>query len=222
MNEGAVIAVEQRSPEWILARVGSLGASRVAEVIAKTKSGYSTSRANLLGELVAERLTGKPAAGYTNAAMAWGSEQEAAARRAYAFEEEVEVEEVGLVLHPSIAGTHASPDGLVLDRNGELGLVEIKCPFQTAIHLDTLRTGAVKSEYYVQMQWQLACTGRDWCDYVSFDPRLPPEIQLYVRRIPRDNDHIEILEAEVRAFLDDLDNVVAELKRKFNLKEPTP
>lgn len=220
MNEGNIIQVAQRSPEWILARVGSLGSSRIADVIAQTKKGYSTSRANCMAELVAERLTGRPTESYVSAAMQWGTDNEAAARRNYAFESGLEIVEVGLVLHPSIAGTHASPDGLVLDGE-ELGLVEFKCPL-TATHLQALRTGEIRSEYFVQMQWQLACTGRSFCDFVSFDPRLPPEMQLFVKRIPRDDDTIEKLEAEVTRFLDDLELLLADLKRKFNVQEVKP
>lgn len=163
----------QGSPEWIAARVGSVGASRISDIIAKTKTGYSTSRANYAAELVAERLTGAPAERFTNAAMAWGTEKEPDARAAYEFIHDVTVELVGIVKHPKIAGAHASPDGYV----GDTGLTEIKCPL-TATHIDTLLRGQVPDKYEVQMLWQMACTGRAWCDYVSFDPRLPPHLQL--------------------------------------------
>lgn len=218
-DQGAVIKMEQRSPEWIAARVGSVGASRVADIVAQTKKGYSTSRANYMGELVVERLTGKPSNGYTNAAMQWGVDNEAAARRAYVFEQMVDVEEVGLVLHPSIKGAHASPDGFVLDGDGDLGLVEIKCPFQTAIHLQALTQGDIKSEYRLQMQWQMACTGRQWCDYVSFDPRLPPSMQLVIIRVERDEDLIATLEAEVERFIDELEALIADLKERFDVHQ---
>ena len=215
-----IVPVIQRSPEWHAARAGSLGASQIADALAKTKSGYSTSRQNLIAELVAERLTGTPTARYNNTAMAWGVDNEEQARLAYAFEHDMMIEEVGLIRHPTIKGTHASPDGLVTDTSinpqhglePRLGLVEIKCPFVTAQHLWTLRTGEIKSEYYVQMQWQMACTGRAWCDYVSWDPRLPSELRLYVKRVPRDDDTIETLEVEVKAFLSDLEDLLAELK----------
>lgn len=212
-----VLDVVQRSPEWHAARLGSLGASRLHEVIARTKSGYSTSRQNLIAELVAEKLTGVPANTYANTAMAWGVEHEPEARAAYVFERDVAVEEVGLILHPKIVGTHASPDGVVVDTSVENkdGLVEIKCPFQTAVHLWTLRSGDIKAEYYTQMQWQLACSGAAWVDYVSYDPRLPPELQLYIKRMSRDHDYIETLESEVTAFLSDLQDLLDDLKRRY-------
>jgi putative phage-type endonuclease len=218
-----IIDVVQRSPEWFAARAGSLGASQLADVIAKTRSGYSTSRQNLMGDLAAERLTGVPTNSYSNAAMQWGVDNEAEARAAYVFEKDVAVEEVGMILHPKIPGTHASPDGVVFDTSvttvgDRHGLVEIKCPFVTAQHLATLVGREIKAEYMTQMQWQLACSGAAWVDYVSYDPRLPAELQLFVRRIPRDADVIEVLETEVRAFLSDLDDLLGELKRRFGVE----
>jgi putative phage-type endonuclease len=200
--------VAQRSPEWIAARLGSLGASRLHEAIAKTKSGYAASRANLMADLIIERLTGQPAPQHLNAAMQWGIDQEAAARAAYEFLTNSTVTECGLFVHPTIPNTHASPDGLV----GENGLVEIKCP-NTAQHIDTILGSAIEHKYIVQMQWQMACTGRQWCDYVSFDPRLPMPLHIHVQRIERDNKMIEDLEREVVAFLAELDDKLAKLQR---------
>jgi putative phage-type endonuclease len=186
----------QGSPEWHAIRVGKVTASRVADVCAKTKSGPSASRANYMAELIAERLTGTSAERFTNAAMAWGNEQEDAARQLYAFTKELEVETVGFVLHPAIEHSGASPDGLV----GDDGLVEFKCPL-TATHIETFIGGAIPGKYQTQMLWQMACTGRAWCDFVSFDPRLPVEMRLFVRRLHRDEARIAELEAEVQAFL---------------------
>jgi putative phage-type endonuclease len=196
----------QGSDEWIKARVGSLGASRVAEVIARTKSGWGASRANLMAELLVERLTGQPAERFTNAAMAWGTEKEPEARTAYEFETNQEVRQVGICPHPSIAGTHASPDGLV----GDLGLVEIKCP-QSAGHIDMLLSEVIPDKYVTQMLWQMACTGREWCDFVSFDPRMPENMRLFVRRIERDAIRIGAHEKDVREFLGELGAKVAAL-----------
>jgi len=176
-----IIEVRQGSEEWLAARVGKVGASRIADIVAKTKSGYSTSRANYAAELIAERLTGKKAEGYTNAAMQWGTDNEPQARAMYEFMRNVSVVEVGIVLHPTIENAQASPDGLV----GDDGLVEIKCPL-TATHIATLRGGEIDGKYMKQMQWQMACTGRAWCDFCSFDPRLPAEMQLHIRRVSRD------------------------------------
>jgi putative phage-type endonuclease len=205
------IDLTQGSEEWLAARVGSLGASRVADAIAKTKTGYGASRANLMAELIAERLTGQPATSYTNAAMQWGNDKEPDARAAYEFLTNADVATVGLYRHGSIAGTHASPDGLV----GDAGLVEIKCP-NTATHIETLLSKKVAQKYVTQMQWQMACTGRQWCDFVSFDPRMPEAMRLFVSRVTRDDAAIAELEAEVSKFVAELDGKVAELRLLFD------
>lgn len=198
--------VIQGSPEWFALRVGRVTASRVADVIAKTKSGYSASRATYMGELIAERLTGVPASSYSNAAMAWGTATEPLAREAYQAQTFDDVVEVGFVIHPTIPQSGASPDGYV----GEEGLIEIKCP-NTATHIDTLLSGKVPAKYETQMLWQMACTGRAGCDFVSFDPRLPENMQLFVKRLARDDDRIAELEKEVAAFLAELDEKVNQL-----------
>lgn len=198
--------IVQGSAEWKALRCGKVTASRVADIIAKTKSGYSASRANYAAELVAERLTGNVQESYTNAAMQHGTLTEPEARVAYEFRTDLTVTEVGFVEHPNIGMTGASPDGLV----GEDGLVEIKCP-NTATHIDTLLTGKVPTKYETQMHWQMACTGRKWCDYVSYDPRLPESMRLFVARLHRDDARIAELEKEVTAFLSELDAKVKTL-----------
>jgi putative phage-type endonuclease len=203
--------LQQGSPEWLAARVGSLGASRVADAIARTKTGYGASRANLMAELIAERLTGQPADRFTNSAMQWGNDKEPDARAAYEFLTDADVSLVGLVRHPAIEGTHASPDGLV----GDAGLVEIKCP-NTATHIDALLGQKVPAKYVTQMQWQMACTGRHWCDFVSFDPRMPEAMRLFVARVTRDDAAIAELEREVATFLAELSGKVAELQLLFS------
>jgi putative phage-type endonuclease len=186
----------QGSDEWKAIRCGKVTASRVADVIARTKAGWGAGRANYAAELIAERLTGVPADSYTNAAMQWGIDHEAEAADAYAFYADSELETVAFVPHPTIIESGASPDRLVsVD-----GLVEIKCP-NTATHIETLLGGAIPAKYATQMQWQMACTGRAWCDFVSFDPRLPEDLRLFVRRLHRDDARIADLEAEVTAFL---------------------
>lgn len=200
----------QGTDEWKLARCGSLGASRMADAVARTKTGYGASRANLMAELLVERLTGVPTEGYTNAAMQWGTEKEPEARAAYEFKADVDVAEIGIVKHPTIPGTHASPDGLV----GDDGMVEIKCP-NTATHVETLLGDEIAGKYVTQMMWQMACTGRKWCDFVSFDPRLPESMALFVKRVHRDDKRIAELETEARAFLAELDGKVAELLRRY-------
>ena len=197
--------MQQGSQEWFNARCGMVTASRVSDVIAKTKSGYSTSRQNYLAQLVAERLTGQPVESYSNAAMEWGTQQEPFARAMYESNSDVLVDQVGFVLHPTIDCAGASPDGLVGD-----GLVEIKCP-NTATHLDYLLGKVVPSKYKPQMAWQMACTGRKWCDFVSYDPRLPQRHQLFVVRYTPEEGYIESLEEEVRKFLEEVDNVIQQL-----------
>jgi putative phage-type endonuclease len=201
--------MEQRTPEWHAARLGKVTASRVADVVAKTKTGYSTSRMNYMAELICERLTGTQGAFYSNAAMQWGTEKEPEARAAYEGAVGALVVEVGFVPHNTISMAGASPDGLV----GDGGLVEIKCP-NTATHIDTLLSGFVPNKYINQMQWQMACTGRQWCDFVSFDPRMPEGMQIWIKRVDRDNVLIAELEKEVISFLSELENKIVQLKEK--------
>jgi putative phage-type endonuclease len=204
-----VIDFPQGSAEWLASRAGRVTASRISDVMAKIKSGESADRKNYRAQIVAEIMTGKPQeSGFTNDAMKWGAENEPFARGAYEVATETLVDQVGLVLHPEIDRAAASPDGLVSD-----GLVEIKCP-NTATHLDYLLTGAVPSKYRPQMLWQMACTERKWCDFVSFDPRLPPEFQLFTARLDRDDDAIKAMECEVRKFLDEVDEVIEKLNQR--------
>lgn len=204
--------IEQGSPEWFAQRLGKVTASRVADVIAKTKTGYSTSRENYMAQLICERLTSVVVESYTNAAMAHGTETEPLARAAYEALKNVLVDEVSFINHPTIANSGASPDGMI----GDDGLLEIKCP-NTATHLETLRTKKVPTKYNIQMQWQMASTGRKWCDFVSFDNRLPEHLQLFVARVKRDETYIAELEQEVSKFIRELDATVEYFKKEnFN------
>lgn len=198
--------IAQGSQEWIEQRLGKVTASRLADVVAKTKTGVSASRAGYMAEIVAERLTGKQAASFTNAAMAWGTEAEPLARAAYEAECGLFVIEVGMVPHPEIEASGASPDGLV----GADGLLEIKCP-NTATHIDTILAGKAPAKYIPQMQWQMACTDRQWCDFASFDPRMPPDMQLFIVRVARDQSLIDAYESEVIAFLREVDETIEKL-----------
>ena len=203
--------IEQGTEEWFAQRLGKVTASRVADVIAKTKSGYSASRDNYMAQLVCERLTNTKDAGFSSAAMTWGTETEPLARAAYEAATDVLVDEVGFINHPTIEAAGASPDGLV----GQLGLLEIKCP-NTNTHIDTLLTQTVPSKYNIQMHWQMICTGRHWCDFVSFDPRLPTELQLFIKRVVYDPVFGAMLEKEVILFLKELDE---KIKKLNDLKE---
>lgn len=205
--------MDQQSEEWFAARLGKVTASRVADVIARTKTGPSASRANYMAELVAERLTGARGDTFTNAAMQWGTDNEPEARLAYEFRTDVTVEQVGFIAHPNIGMSGASPDGLVAAD----GLVEIKCP-NTATHIETLLTGTIPAKYETQMLWQMACTGRAWCDFASFDPRLPEEMRLFVKRFARDDARIAEMEEQVREFLFELDTTVRRLSERYSLR----
>jgi putative phage-type endonuclease len=204
--------MEQGTEEWFKARLGKVTASRVADVIAKTKSGYSTSRDNYMAQLICERLTGQQGESFSNAAMAWGSETEPLARSAYENARGLLVTEVGFVNHPSIEKAGASPDGLV----ETLGMLEIKCP-NTATHIDTLLSSAVPTKYNTQMQWQMRCCERKWCDFVSFDPRLPQDLQLFIKRVDFDSVYVAMLEKEVNLFLEELVNKIKKLPRVKNV-----
>jgi putative phage-type endonuclease len=202
--------MEQRTEAWFAARLGKVTASRVADVTAKTKSGYSTSRANYMAELICERMTGVPADSYQSPAMVWGINTEPQARSAYEAEAGELVEQVGFIPHPTIPNSGASPDGLV----GSDGLVEIKCP-NTATHIETLLGQAIPSKYHLQMQWQMACTGRKWCDFVSYDPRMPEHMQFFCKRVDRDPEMIAVLESEINAFLQELERKVNQLNNLY-------
>lgn len=207
--------MQQGSEAWINARLGKVTASRVADVIARTKTGWGASRSNYMAELISERLTGVPAEKFTNAAMAWGTDNEAAARVAYAMHKGYAVDQVGFIDHPLIAMSGASPDGLIVEHNG---LVEIKAP-NTATHIDTLLSGTVPGKYMTQMQWQMACTGREWCDFVSFDPRLPGHMRLFVKRVERDSLFIASVEEIVAEFLDEINAKIEALKAVCGLQK---
>lgn len=207
---GIVHMMDQRSTDWFAHRLGRVTASRIADVMAQTKTGPGAARKNYAADLVAERLTGEGREGFTNAAMQWGTDQEPAARAAYEFLNDATVQEVGFIDHPSIPLAGCSPDGLV----GETGMVEIKCP-NTATHIDTLLTGKIDGKYLKQMQFQMACAGRAWCDYVSYDPRLPAEMQLFVRRIERDTAAISEIECAVSEFLAEVDSTVSALRARY-------
>jgi len=206
--------MEQRSPEWYAARCGKVTASRVADLIARTKSGWGASRANYAAELVAERLSGIPFEGFCNGAMRHGIETEPEAREAYCFRLDVDVAEAGFVDHPTITMSGASPDGFV----GDDGLVEIKCP-QPATHIATLLGQKVPEKYVTQIQWQLACTGRKWCDFASYDPRFPEAMRLFVQRIERDDAEIRRLEALVIDFLGEVDETVTTLRGLYEPRQ---
>lgn len=204
------MSAEQGSQEWLQERCGRVTASRIADLMATTRSGWGASRANYAAQLIAERLTGCVAQSFTNAAMIHGTETEPEARRAYEFFVDRDVQQVGFFPHPEIENAGASPDGLV----GDDGLLELKCP-HTATHIDTLLSGAIPDKYFKQMQFQMACTDRAWCDFASYDNRLPERMRLFVKRVDRDDAAIAEIETEVRAFLVEIDAKVSALLAQY-------
>ena len=211
----------QRTDAWMQQRLGKVTASRVADVLAKIKSGESASRKNYKMELVVQRLTGKAGESFTNAAMEWGTEQEPFARMAYEAHTGIFVHEVGFMDHPNIEWFGCSPDGIIGETlhskhnsvTPMTGLIEIKCP-NTANHIETVLENKAPSKYIPQMQCQMACTGAKWCDFVSFDPRVPEDLQLFVVRVERDQEYIDSMEVEVKQFLSEVLDLFNQLKAR--------
>lgn len=201
--------MNQGTPEWLAARAGHCTASKFKDVLAKGKSGEAITRRNYRLQLVTERLTGLPCETFKNAAMEWGTDQEPFARMAYEAHTATIVEETGFLLHPEFAWVGASPDGLI----GSDGGVEIKCPQQSAVHVETLTT-KMPSEHKGQIQGTLWITGRQWWDFVSFDPRMPVNLQLYVERVTRDEDYIKALAEEVTKFLFEVEGLESNLRER--------
>ena len=205
------LEIKQGTEEWHQIRLGKVTASRVSDVMSKIKSGESAGRKNYKMDLVVERLTNTPTSSFANAAMAWGTETEPLARMAYEVHSGNFVETVAFIQHPSIEWFGCSPDGLI----GSEGNLEIKCP-NTSTHIDYLLAGVPPAKYVPQMQTQMACTGRLWTDFVSYDPRLPPELQLFVVRLDRDEAYIQQIEDEVKQFLDEVKQIYSQLKARNN------
>lgn len=205
--------LQSDDPAWKLARVGKVTASRVADLLATTKTGWGASRAAYATTLIVERLTGLPAPSFETPEMRWGRETEPQARAIYQFDRDVEVVEVGFVPHPTIENAGASPDGLI----GEEGLLEIKAP-SSHHHLEILLTGTIPSRYMQQMYFQGACTGRKWADFMSFDPRMPENLQCFVKRVVFDPSVTLAMENDVRKFLAEIDDKLARLKGSYTFR----
>jgi putative phage-type endonuclease len=204
------VAVEQGTPEWHQLRLGKVTASRVADILAKTKTGPSASRNNYLIELALQRVTKAIEESYTNSAMEWGIQTEPQARVAYEVKTNNFVDQVAFIDHPTIANFGCSPDGLV----GSDGLIEIKCP-NSATHWSYIKDNAPPNKYFIQMQAQMAVTGAKWCDFVSFDPRMPERSQLLIVNVPRDPEFISSMEEEIKQFLNEVE-VEVNLMEKRN------
>ena len=206
----------QGSVEWLNARAGKVTGSRIKDVLAQIKSGEAASRRDYRVELVCEILTGEPTPqGFISRDMEWGTANEPFARGAVEVARGYMVDQVGFVLHPTMDRAGVSPDGLVNWMAGDEapeGIVEIKCP-KTATHLGYILAGVVPSDYQPQMLWEMACTGAKWCDFVSYDPRLPEHLQLFVARFNRDEARIAAMESEVARFNAEVDAMLAGLPK---------
>jgi|SRR5581483_2354819 len=202
--------LHQRTAEWIQMRCGCVTASRLCDVMAKLKKrpDEAAAKTNYRNELIAERLTGRAADHYVSMYMDEGTENEPLARAAYEMALNVEVQQIGLATHPRIEWFAASPDALVNDD----GLLEIKC-LKTTNHLEIVRTGIVPAEFKWQMLGEMSCAERSWCDFISYDPKLPPGLRLYVKRFDRDEASIAEMEQEVEKFLAEVEAVVTELSK---------
>lgn len=202
--------MEQQSPEWFSARYGNASAYRIKDIIAKRKSGYSASRENYMTDLVLERFGVFPEQ-LDTAPIRWGNEQEPFARAMYEVSENVMVQECGFILHPTIEKSGASPDGLI----GDDGVLECKCP-NTKTHFEYLLAGVPPSQYIPQMAWQIACTGRKWASFVSYDPRAPEGLQYFHVKYVPEPEYIAMLESEVSQFLIEVENKYQQLKNKLD------
>ena len=205
-TEDRIAAIQQGTEEWHQLRLGKVTASRVADILAKTKSGASASRGNYLIELALQRVTKTIEESYSNSAMEWGVATEPQARVAYEVSTGNFVDQIAFVNHPTIEGFGCSPDGLV----GE-GLIEIKCP-NSATHWSYIKANEPPQKYIIQMQAQMSVTGAKWCDFVSFDPRMPERSQLLIIRVNRNNEFIAEMENDIKQFL-------SEVEAEVNLME---
>jgi len=201
--------MEQRTDEWLQARVGHITGSRMADVISKIKTGESQTRINYKTQLVTERLTNQPVQTYFNNAMQQGIDREPDARMLYELENKIDVEEVGFIKHPNLAWSGVSVDGLV----GTDGIIEIKSPLETT-HTNTLLKKQAPKKYYPQMQWGLCVTQRNFCDFVSYNPAFPDDLKLFVIRVERDDDYIKMLEEEVVKFNEEIEQLLNSIKEK--------
>jgi putative phage-type endonuclease len=205
----------QRTPEWYKKRLGKVTASKIDCLVKRQKDGkFYASREEYKNQLILEILTGEQLTGFTSAAMQHGIDTEDEAFDSYARTVWATVSKADFVVHPTIDRAGASPDGYV----GDDGLIEIKCP-NSYNHLDTLRRGTFDKKYHSQMQWQMACTGRKWVDFVSYDPRVPEAYRLFVDRVERDDLWIAQANEMVEAFLKEVDEEITRLHHKFEEKD---
>lgn len=205
----------QNTPKWFETRAGLVTASRVADLMRKTKTGVSAMRETYMGDIIAEKLAGPQVQGFCSDAMQNGHDQQPNAQAMYAFLRDIEIVNVDFVIHPTIEGAGCSPDGLVADGKG---MIEVKCP-ASKTHISTLLGEPIKPDYVKQMQFQMACCEREYVDFLSYDHRMPAEMQLHIQRVERDDALISEMEAEVRRFLREVDEKVERLRAKYLTQE---
>jgi hypothetical protein len=211
----------QGSVEWLEARLGKVTASRFADVISKGvgKAASKTAETYKL-ELVAELLTKTPSSRPIAPAMQWGTDHEASAVAEYTWVTGNSVQETGFWSHGTIDGVGGSPDGLITHPvSGVLGIIEVKCPFNSVVHLQTIRNGMPK-EHIAQIQGNMWVTDAQFADFISFDPRMPGSLKLYVERIDRDEEFIEELADKVSGFSWQVQLITEKLKEKASC-QPT-
>ncbi|MBX4335574.1 lambda exonuclease family protein [Bartonella raoultii] len=205
--------MEQRTAEWFQARLGKVTASNIYNILSKTAKGTPTSKyEDYKIKLITERLTGEISPHYENEDMRWGIEHEENALHEYSLIHDANVTKCGFIQHPTIEMAGASPDGLV----DEHGLIEIKCPRSTT-HMRFFINDEIKPEYHAQMQFQMACTGRKWCDFISYDPRFTGQsshLRMKIKRIHRDEKHIEQINQAVEAFLKEIEQEIKKISTK--------
>ena len=212
----ALVDIQQQTAEWLQMRIGAVTASRMNDVMAKLKNGNpSQARKDYAAELVCERLTNRASEHFVSRAMEWGIDNEPLAKAAYELEFDVQLQSGGLAMHDRIKWLMASPDGLV----GDEGLAEFKCP-TTATHIEYFTAGVVPEEYRWQMYCQMACADRKWCDFVSYDPRLPASLELFVRRLERNDEIIAKMEAEVERFIGEVEDSIIALSKSKAIDVP--
>lgn len=199
--------IEQGTPEWLALRRGKATGSRIVDVMATIKSGEAAGRRNYRVQLALERVTGLVAEGFSNKATDHGHEWEPVARAEYELRRRP-VDQVTFVDHDWIAMAGASPDGLVDDD----GCIEVKCP-NSSTHVETLFTRKIPRDYMFQMQWVMECANRKWCDFVSYDPRMPEALRLVIIRVERDEEMLTGIRAEVIKFLTEVDELAAALTK---------
>ncbi|UNE54435.1 lambda exonuclease family protein [Bartonella machadoae] len=205
--------MEQRTAEWFQARLGKVTASNVYNILSKTAKGLPTSKyEDYKIKLMTERLTGEISQSYITPSMQWGIEHEEDALKEYEFIYDADVIKCGFIPHPTIEMAGASPDGLI----GEDGLVEVKCP-QSTTHLRFFMYDEIKPEYIAQMQFQMACTGRKWCHFISYNPQFVGRstgLRMKVKRIHRDDEQIEQLTKAVEVFLAEIEQDMEQILTK--------